>query len=698
MPTGKITPISNLVGKIDKGAGTNDHNKLINRDLVDQHPIEAIIGLLDALNQIDSKILSLDEKIDSGADFVASELQIIRQDIGKWNQDLEILTDQVNELKDSLGQEIESEISRLQNQLLTLSSHITSLETTLLEKINTTSEILTQSIHEVREELRQDILELESNFLLFRQAIEVRITNLEGRVDTLQNTVDSTSIESLSTRKIYQVFNYENPSENDGFYKAVIFDEGTVYFEYVDEVYKKVDLTEQTFEADKYYYYFETDANNISPTAKRVVKNPGFYPVYTYSHDIEFYRADYDADTSSIVGIWRLPEKLPYIGDYPNNTVWWINEAQGYFYTDRTNKVTGIVEKVPVTFSRFGCLLNAYGARPDNRIWGIAIGSGWNGSYGIQEIARYLYPDSMLGREGYDNFAGDGKPDDAMRTLYFTSNVPNSTLAAFKTLDPIKLSDTLLPYNNEDYSYSIKYVEETITESDFKPGKFYTKFEQVTDPTVPKTTEYLIKAKNYNSATDYYVIDYYDEISEMPIYKKVTVSREEFYADPTIDYYKILTLRDTLRVLDVARLDLQEDRNIIRTPAGNEALLITNDEILVNGKRLTPKLTVTSKDTLNKILEDNAEITISEPLTNLYLTIPSDIKHGFCSYLTFESSSKVDPVINITNLSKFNFRIIRDNEVKNPTELDLQSGCQYNLLFICNGINVELYIQEILVD
>ena len=30
----------------------NDHNKLINRDLMDQHPIDAITGLRDILNEI----------------------------------------------------------------------------------------------------------------------------------------------------------------------------------------------------------------------------------------------------------------------------------------------------------------------------------------------------------------------------------------------------------------------------------------------------------------------------------------------------------------------------------------------------------------------------------------------------------------------------------------------------------------------
>ena len=50
---GKINQQGGISGKLTSGGGTNDHNRLTNRDIEDQHPIEAITGLAEAL---DSKL------------------------------------------------------------------------------------------------------------------------------------------------------------------------------------------------------------------------------------------------------------------------------------------------------------------------------------------------------------------------------------------------------------------------------------------------------------------------------------------------------------------------------------------------------------------------------------------------------------------------------------------------------------------
>lgn len=52
MLVGQIQAKTNITGSISSsGNGTRDHNKLINRDLVDQHPIESITGLTEELSK-----------------------------------------------------------------------------------------------------------------------------------------------------------------------------------------------------------------------------------------------------------------------------------------------------------------------------------------------------------------------------------------------------------------------------------------------------------------------------------------------------------------------------------------------------------------------------------------------------------------------------------------------------------------------
>jgi hypothetical protein len=52
--SGKIDLTPNLKGKVSSG-GVTDHNRLFNRDQVDQHPIESITGLEKILdNKLDS--------------------------------------------------------------------------------------------------------------------------------------------------------------------------------------------------------------------------------------------------------------------------------------------------------------------------------------------------------------------------------------------------------------------------------------------------------------------------------------------------------------------------------------------------------------------------------------------------------------------------------------------------------------------
>ncbi len=131
MPIGKITPISTLVGKIDHGAGTYDHNKLINKDMADQHPMEAIIGLLAALNQIDSKILTLDQKIDSGADFAASELNKLRAALNTFKITVNAELRRISGRVDTVEEELQAQITLLQENIQRVEGHLSEVEINL---------------------------------------------------------------------------------------------------------------------------------------------------------------------------------------------------------------------------------------------------------------------------------------------------------------------------------------------------------------------------------------------------------------------------------------------------------------------------------------------------------------------------------------------------------------------------------------
>jgi hypothetical protein len=54
--SGSISSGNSLNASITAGSGTTDHNRLTNRTLKDQHPVEAITGLRDELDsKLDSK-------------------------------------------------------------------------------------------------------------------------------------------------------------------------------------------------------------------------------------------------------------------------------------------------------------------------------------------------------------------------------------------------------------------------------------------------------------------------------------------------------------------------------------------------------------------------------------------------------------------------------------------------------------------
>ena len=656
MPSGKITPVTPLTGKLDKNVGTNDHNKLINKDLADQHPIKAITGLLDTLNSLDSKISTLDQKVDSEADFVASELVLIKDNISSIETSIsEISTDYINKF----------------NQL----------SEELVNQINFVKDLITVE--------RNKIIDLEHALSEATAQLNTRITEVDNssrlRDESITDRIDNISIESLSKRKIYEVLATENPAINDGFELAHTFSVNTVYFEYIESenAYKwKVIHSAEEFISDTYYVYNETnEVVNTSNAADK--KSEGYYLAYTYDPAKEYYQLIYDANDESLIGMWELPLKPDYIGDWPDWAFGWINETPGYFYNQ---------DEEQIYFERTGALMPGYGIRPDNECWGFAVGYSWNGNYGIIEKGRYIYPDksgAWLGN-GW-SISGWNQPD-TKRFLYYTHE--NSYFAnAFKATGAVKASDALLPFGT--YPSKTRYKKVDITVDSFIPGQYYTYFKQTYKKPESAKIDFIVKAKNYNAETQYYQIKKIDLVSKQPIFEKVDISERDFYKNYKTDYYKILTVSESVVEYETSRIQLEDSKSVYKDQYGNEVVEVRDNDIFLNGEGLTPKLTTNTNIEIDKVLENNAEEIYENPLTSLILTVPSGIKHGFCSYISFETNDRKATAVTIVNNSKFPLKIIQNGEVIAQKDLEINLECQYNLMFLCNGKYTELYIQEI---
>ena len=168
-------------------------------------------------------------------------------------------------------------------------------------------------------------------------------------------------------------------------------------------------------------------------------------------------------------------------------------------------------------------------------------------------------------------------------------------------------------------------------------------------------------------------------------YVEVQLTEDDFEPDK---YYYLESTEHT-----VVRIQLDEKESIYRDYDGNDVLKIVDNNVLINGDPLYPNLTVNSDTYIDKVLENNAEEVYDNKLNGLKLTIPNTAKHGFCSYISFEPNLSF--TFNVINNSIYSLKIIVNGAKTTLSDLIFSDGCQYNLMFLCNGVNVELYIQEI---
>ena len=409
MPTGKITPISNLVGKIDKGAGTNDHNKLINRDLADQHPMEAIIGLLDALNQIDSKILTLDEKIDSEADFVDSELNKLRTELNTYKEFVNFEFIKTNEKIENTKEDLEAEITNLQDQINRVETHLNEVEIRFAEQI----ELLNTNLESTKQELNARIDEEATK-------AETALNEEVSRAITKETEIIGALAEEATAR-----------AEADILLKESLTNEIERATEAEDTIQEQIDNL------------------SIEELSKRTYTEDKYILAHEYNKDVIYYEKVLDVNPDILRGMWKLKDTLD-IDSMPRYTSAVFLNMYYYFYNDN-----GVEIRDPNYKSTY------YG--PGSRLcldWNdqheyTALGIGSKAGGFLQ--SNFYYKENSHWTQNY------------FKLIYIERG--DNGIIPWLAENAEKLSDTLLPYNN--YNYKTKYVEIQITEDDFESDKYY---------------------------------------------------------------------------------------------------------------------------------------------------------------------------------------------------------------------------------
>ena len=732
MPVGNITPIHQLSGQTNTGGGTKDHDKLINRDAKDQHPIKSITGLEDALKDLESKI-------DGGGKAVKKEQE------------------RAEAAEQALSEQINAEKARAEEAEEIIEGNAKEYTDT---KVNELSEDVDGRLKALNEQINAEIIPQIEAVEAELPPIKTDITNINNNIDLINRKIDDISIEELSKRKIIKV--YEEVID-DQWVLAETFNQDLVYYEIVTEdeksYYKRIKLTEQTFIPDTYYYYDETGINKtedeVAPARNLLRTNlvhsvsnieqekaEGYYPAYEYDENETYYEYTYDSNKNDLIGIWQwnddlVPAYLPKEGEsVPEGRThywlinWvsfdWYNEA-GRLIQDRGisilgwNYIVGVYP--PYLYRRFR-------AEP----WGVLVGtwpapvgigygttSGGVTPMGISFHAAALYPkDSLVENWGDSDLSdelgvyttidkyraflaslvapGDHThtywQDEGMKKIWIKdlgNGAGCTDLLQYLNQNGEKLSDELLPPEITNYKMTYKKVE--MTPEKFKSGKYFTYFKAPSE-VEPVQTKKMILSKTFVPNTAYFKVVSTDKITNRPIYKEVILTESEFYANYTEDYYKILVQENRVEEELIPRIQLDENESIYRDQHGNNTLQITDNDIVVNGYKLTPDLKIRSESNLRLEIKDNSEVSFANEIENLAIEIPSIVKHGFCSYLTFETGTKTPNII-WKNKSTKPLKFIMSGATVKQDELEFASDSQYNIMFLCNGIYLEVYIQEI---
>lgn len=147
--------------------------------------------------------------------------------------------------------------------------------------------------------------------------------------------------------------------------------------------------------------------------------------------------------------------------------------------------------------------------------------------------------------------------------------------------------------------------------------------------------------------------------------------------------------------------------NKISTDKNNRDAILKVDEgnVFVSGPQgdlpLYPDLDINDSTTIT--LNNNMERTYGI-IAEAVFTLPEEAgNQGFCAIVVFKTGASAIPNIEFINNTSLPIVYIKDNDVKETStehssllpKDQLSAMYQYNLFILCNGVNIEIYIQEI---
>lgn len=184
-----IENVKKIVAEVDvssAGGGTKDHNKLVNRDLENQHPISAITELENELNKLATADSDNYNTLDTKIDDTKADIQ---QDITNLSNTVQSNYTTLNNKIDTVNQELTSDIDNLAEDV---SKDISNLDT----KIDTVNQELTNYIDDVSDDLfdldkyvKEQDTQLQTNINTEATTRANSDTLLQNNINTLTNTV-----------------------------------------------------------------------------------------------------------------------------------------------------------------------------------------------------------------------------------------------------------------------------------------------------------------------------------------------------------------------------------------------------------------------------------------------------------------------------------------------------------------------------
>lgn len=215
-------------------------------------------------------------------------------------------------------------------------------------------------------------------------------------------------------------------------------------------------------------------------------------------------------------------------------------------------------------------------------------------------------------------------------------------------------------------------------------------------------TSHATKISDKLLGADYYTVEDFnnyltENYTDNTCYKSVGTISEETFVQGTY-FEKLIEDTEKQTYQDIVRFAIDTiptKDTVIRSAIGKDVIKITDSNAIVNDYfTLAPETSKLNDSYAQIILENNAEISLTELTDYVVFTIPENVQHGYCSSVVLVIPETVTslPYL-IQNNSAFDLQMVQSGSIIDT--LELSGNCQYNLLFMCNGVKLELYIQEI---